>query len=194
MNCSLTSPQFKLFAERILERPDLPLNPKFSTNKSRVANRQELVDLITETLQTAGRDHWIEKLTGLGYGLGLASVVRHLLTSCHAASHSVQLTIFIRRFRTHRWPLARWSQRLRCVCIITSSHIHLPLGPASASGQDQARLSGGDLQREEDARPTAAPLSVTTYYRGTYWLHLLRSPVDRASNRFSRIWDIMVNK
>ncbi|TFK89735.1 CAIB/BAIF family enzyme [Polyporus arcularius HHB13444] len=62
--------QFKLFAERILDRPDLPADPKFSTNKSRVANRQELVDLITETLQKEGRDHWIEKLTGLGVPFG----------------------------------------------------------------------------------------------------------------------------
>ncbi|OSD07309.1 CAIB/BAIF family enzyme [Trametes coccinea BRFM310] len=62
--------QFKLFAEKILERPDLPSDPKFSTNKARVANRQELVSLITETLQKQGRDHWIEKLTGLGVPFG----------------------------------------------------------------------------------------------------------------------------
>ncbi|EJF63500.1 CAIB/BAIF family enzyme [Dichomitus squalens] len=62
--------QFKLFAEAILGRPDLPADPKFSSNKARVANRQELVALITETLQKEGRDHWIEKLTGLGVPFG----------------------------------------------------------------------------------------------------------------------------
>ena len=59
-------PQFKLFAENILGRPDLPVNPKFCTNKARVANRQELVSLINETLLKENRDHWLEKLTGLG--------------------------------------------------------------------------------------------------------------------------------
>ncbi|KAL1950700.1 hypothetical protein VTO73DRAFT_5824 [Trametes versicolor] len=62
--------QFKLFAETILERADLPSDPKFSTNKARVANRQELVSLITDTLQKQGRDHWIERLTGLGVPFG----------------------------------------------------------------------------------------------------------------------------
>ncbi|KAI0632334.1 CAIB/BAIF family enzyme [Trametes polyzona] len=62
--------QFKLFAEKILDRPDLPEDPKFSTNKARVANRQELVALITDALQKEGRDHWIEKLTGLGVPFG----------------------------------------------------------------------------------------------------------------------------
>ena len=67
----MSGPQFRLFAEKILERPDLPIDPKFSNNKARVANRQELVTLITDTLQKESRDHWIEKLTGLGYELQL---------------------------------------------------------------------------------------------------------------------------
>ncbi|KAM5531318.1 hypothetical protein V8D89_015033 [Ganoderma adspersum] len=62
--------QFALFAETILGRPDLPEDPKFSSNKARVANRQELVDLISETLQKEGRDFWIQKLTGLGVPFG----------------------------------------------------------------------------------------------------------------------------
>ncbi|KAI8971179.1 CAIB/BAIF family enzyme [Trametes punicea] len=62
--------QFRLFAEKILERPDLPSDSKFSTNKARVAHRQELVSLITDTLMKEGRDHWIEKLTGLGVPFG----------------------------------------------------------------------------------------------------------------------------
>ncbi|PIL22451.1 hypothetical protein GSI_15139 [Ganoderma sinense ZZ0214-1] len=62
--------QFGLFAETILGRPDLPVDPKFSSNKARVANRQELVGLISETLQKEGRDFWIKKLTGLGVPFG----------------------------------------------------------------------------------------------------------------------------
>ncbi|KAI0755062.1 CAIB/BAIF family enzyme [Daedaleopsis nitida] len=62
--------QFKLFSEKILDRPDLPENPKFCNNKARVANRQELVSLITDTLQKESRDHWIRKFTGLGVPFG----------------------------------------------------------------------------------------------------------------------------
>ncbi|KAH9922874.1 CAIB/BAIF family enzyme [Epithele typhae] len=62
--------QFKLFAEKILERPDLPTDPKFNSNKARVANRQELISLINDALMKEGRDHWLAKLTGLGVPFG----------------------------------------------------------------------------------------------------------------------------
>ncbi|KAI0670874.1 CAIB/BAIF family enzyme [Trametes maxima] len=81
--------QFKLFAEKILERPDLPSDPKFSNNKARVANRQALVSLITETLQKEGRDHWIEKLTGLGVPFGPINNIRQTFAHPQVAAREM---------------------------------------------------------------------------------------------------------
>ncbi|KAI0365702.1 CAIB/BAIF family enzyme [Pilatotrama ljubarskyi] len=81
--------QFKLFAEKILERSDLPTDPRFSTNKARVANRKELVSLITDTLQKEGRDHWIEKLTGLGVPFGPINDIGQTFTHPQVAARQM---------------------------------------------------------------------------------------------------------
>jgi succinate--hydroxymethylglutarate CoA-transferase len=59
--------QFKVFAEKVLEKPELANDPKFSTNDARVANRTELVEIINEALMQHEREHWLERLTGLGW-------------------------------------------------------------------------------------------------------------------------------
>lgn len=59
--------QFKLLAERILNQPELASDPKFSSNKARVANRAELIPIITEALMQHERDHWLQEFSGLGY-------------------------------------------------------------------------------------------------------------------------------
>ncbi|KAI0661976.1 CAIB/BAIF family enzyme [Cubamyces menziesii] len=111
--------QFKLFAETILGRPDLPSDPKFSTNKARVANRQELVALITETLAKEGRDHWIEKLTGLGVPFGPINNVaqtfahpqvaaRQMITEVeHPRAGKIKLVSPAVTYNGKRMPIAR---------------------------------------------------------------------------------------
>ena len=59
--------QFGLLATKILKRPELATDANFSTNGSRVANRAELIQIISDTLQQRERDHWLKELTGLGY-------------------------------------------------------------------------------------------------------------------------------
>ncbi|KAG5338326.1 hypothetical protein C0989_007447, partial [Termitomyces sp. Mn162] len=58
--------QFKLLAEKILDNPALVTDPRFATNEARVANRAELINIITDALQKQDRAHWIERFTGLG--------------------------------------------------------------------------------------------------------------------------------
>ncbi|KAG5651046.1 hypothetical protein H0H81_010080 [Sphagnurus paluster] len=58
--------QFKLLAEKILGNPGLSTDPKFATNDARVANREELVKIISDTLLKQDREHWLEQFTGLG--------------------------------------------------------------------------------------------------------------------------------
>lgn len=61
-NCS----QFKLFADEILGQPELADDSRFSTNGARVANRKQLVKIITDTLMQAQLSHWLGLFDGLG--------------------------------------------------------------------------------------------------------------------------------
>lgn len=62
--------QFRLLAERILEKPELADDARFVNNATRVANREALVDIITQVLQRHERDYWIDRFTGLGVPFG----------------------------------------------------------------------------------------------------------------------------
>lgn len=50
----------------MLGKPELGTDSKFSTNEARVANRTELVNIITDVLMENDRSHWLEQFTGLG--------------------------------------------------------------------------------------------------------------------------------
>ncbi|KIJ17941.1 hypothetical protein PAXINDRAFT_111696 [Paxillus involutus ATCC 200175] len=62
--------QFKLLTTTILRRPELADDVRFSTNAARVANRKELIGLISAALKQRDRNYWIEQLTGLGIPFG----------------------------------------------------------------------------------------------------------------------------
>jgi succinate--hydroxymethylglutarate CoA-transferase len=47
-------------------RPELVEDYRFSTNEARVANRQELVKIITDLFMEHPREHWIGLFNGLG--------------------------------------------------------------------------------------------------------------------------------
>ena len=58
--------QFKIFCQKVLGRDEIPLDARFATNSARVANREELVALITEIMMQHDQSYWLEKLAGLG--------------------------------------------------------------------------------------------------------------------------------
>lgn len=58
--------QFKLFADKILGQPELADDSRFSTNGARVANREQLVKIITDTLMRKQLSHWLGLFDGLG--------------------------------------------------------------------------------------------------------------------------------
>ncbi|KAG6845119.1 hypothetical protein H0H87_000546 [Tephrocybe sp. NHM501043] len=58
--------QFNLLAEHILGDPAIATDPRFATNQARVANRVELIRIISDALMKEEREHWIERFTGLG--------------------------------------------------------------------------------------------------------------------------------
>lgn len=62
--------QFATFTKEILSQPTLASDPRFSSNAARVANRSEMVKIIEDVLLEKNREHWLEKLTGLGIPFG----------------------------------------------------------------------------------------------------------------------------
>ncbi|KAF8837928.1 CAIB/BAIF family enzyme [Paxillus ammoniavirescens] len=62
--------QFRLLTTTILRRPELADDVRFSTNAARVANRKDLISIISTALKQRDRNYWIEQLTGLGIPFG----------------------------------------------------------------------------------------------------------------------------
>ncbi|QRV92617.1 CaiB/baiF CoA-transferase family protein [Ceratobasidium sp. AG-Ba] len=58
--------QFALLAEKVLSKPELVTDARFSSNGERVKNRAELIQIITDKLMQHERDHWLDRFKGLG--------------------------------------------------------------------------------------------------------------------------------
>lgn len=55
-----------LCSPQVLNRPDWAKDERFATNAQRVAHRDLMVELITQTLSDATTEQWVERLTGKG--------------------------------------------------------------------------------------------------------------------------------
>lgn len=62
--------QFRIMARDILEQPELADDIKFSSNAARVANRAELVKIISNKLTQHDQHFWLQKFHGLGIPFG----------------------------------------------------------------------------------------------------------------------------
>lgn len=58
--------QFRLLVDKVLQKPELSDEPKFASNAARVANRTELVQIISDVLKQHSREYWLERFKGLG--------------------------------------------------------------------------------------------------------------------------------
>ncbi|KAH7926442.1 Hpt, histidine phosphotransferase protein [Leucogyrophana mollusca] len=68
--------QFRLLSQTILGKPELADDRRFSNNAARVANRIELVEIISNVLKERSREYWIERFTGLGVPFGPINNIR----------------------------------------------------------------------------------------------------------------------
>ncbi|KNZ81310.1 CaiB/baiF CoA-transferase family protein C7orf10 [Termitomyces sp. J132] len=85
--------QFKLLAEKILDNPALVTDPRFATNEARVANRAELINIITDALQKQDRTHWIERFTGLGVPFGPINNIKQTFDHPQAIARQVTVEV-----------------------------------------------------------------------------------------------------
>ncbi|KAK0464315.1 CAIB/BAIF family enzyme [Desarmillaria tabescens] len=85
--------QFTSFCTKILSRPDLPEDPKFSSNIVRVQNREELVKIITDILMTKNRDEWLAMFEGIGVPYGPINNIRETFEHPQAIARKVTVEV-----------------------------------------------------------------------------------------------------
>jgi crotonobetainyl-CoA:carnitine CoA-transferase CaiB-like acyl-CoA transferase len=72
-----TDPQFHSLCQ-VLGKPELAEDPRFSTNPSRVQNRELLVSILTEVFLTRSRDEWVRELKRAGVPAGPVNTLADL--------------------------------------------------------------------------------------------------------------------
>lgn len=85
--------QFKTLAEKILKKPELVNDPKFSTNVARVANRAKIVQCITDVLMEHDRDHWLKEFTGLGIPFGPINNIKQTFEHPQAVARGITVDV-----------------------------------------------------------------------------------------------------
>ncbi|KAF8073636.1 CAIB/BAIF family enzyme [Lyophyllum atratum] len=95
--------QFKLLAEKIVENPALATDPRFVTNDARVANREELIRIISDVLLKQDREHWLERFTGLGVPFGPINNIQQ--TFDHPQAIARQVTVEVEHPRSGKIKL-----------------------------------------------------------------------------------------
>lgn len=54
----------------LLDLPELPLDPRFKTNETRIAHREELKTILESRLRQSGKKEWTERFVGVGLPAG----------------------------------------------------------------------------------------------------------------------------
>ncbi|CAE6498846.1 unnamed protein product [Rhizoctonia solani] len=85
--------QFALLADKVLGKPELATDGRFSTNGQRVKNRAELVQIITGTLMQENRDHWLQKFQGLGVPHGPINNIEQTFDHPQAKARGVTIEV-----------------------------------------------------------------------------------------------------
>jgi succinate--hydroxymethylglutarate CoA-transferase len=89
--------QFKVLAEKILKVPELAEDPKFSNNDARVANRIELIQIISDSLMKHDRDFWLHQLHGLGIPFGPINNIQQTFEHPQAVARGITTVMDVSR-------------------------------------------------------------------------------------------------
>lgn len=88
-----TDRQFALLCEKVIGRPELANDPRFSTNAARVANRGDLVSILDAVFSEGTRETWLARCREAGIPAGpIASVLEALRSPQATALGSVLKT------------------------------------------------------------------------------------------------------
>ena len=59
---------FGKFCREVIDRPDLPEDPRFNSTSARFDNRPQLFEILNETFSTKTREEWLRKMRHLPAG------------------------------------------------------------------------------------------------------------------------------
>lgn len=78
---------------RVMDRPELPIDPRFASNAARLANRDALIEELEKTFTTQPVDHWIDKLLSEGLPAGPLLSYPQAFDSAHGRHRSMRMDI-----------------------------------------------------------------------------------------------------
>lgn len=83
--------QFKNFCTKVIDRPDLPDDPRYTKNRDRVLNREALIPTLSAIFSTKPTAHWVAALKAAGVPSGEVRSVREVFGSAEVAARGVIL-------------------------------------------------------------------------------------------------------
>ncbi len=81
-----TDRQFEILCGKVIGRPDLVADPRFSTNAGRVSNRAALVPILEEVFKAGTRETWLARCKASGIPAGPVAGVLEAIHSPQAAA------------------------------------------------------------------------------------------------------------
>ncbi len=81
--------QFRALCERVIGRPDLAEDARYSANRARVLNRETLIPILEGIFATQRTRHWIERLRAAGVPGGQVRNVREVFASPEVAARGI---------------------------------------------------------------------------------------------------------
>ncbi|KAJ7134478.1 CAIB/BAIF family enzyme [Mycena epipterygia] len=85
--------QFAILADKVLGDPALAADARFATNEARVANRAELIRIITDVLMQNDREHWLARFTGLGVPFGPINNIQQTFAHPQAVARGMTVEV-----------------------------------------------------------------------------------------------------
>jgi crotonobetainyl-CoA:carnitine CoA-transferase CaiB-like acyl-CoA transferase len=85
--------QFKLLCDAVLEKPEIALDPRYATNRSRLDHRESLIARLKEILATRDAAEWQRRLARTGIPTGTVRTVGAALASPEAAAREMIATV-----------------------------------------------------------------------------------------------------
>ena len=82
--------QFQKLCE-LMGRPDIPEDPRFTVNKQRLANRTDLVDVLTPIFQSKPSAYWLESITAAGISCGPINNLEQTFADPHVQARGMRL-------------------------------------------------------------------------------------------------------
>ena len=82
--------QFKKLCD-IMERPDIPEDPRFTVNKERLAHREELVGVLNPIFTSKPSSYWLEQLELAGISCGPINNLEQTFADPHVKARGMRL-------------------------------------------------------------------------------------------------------